>query len=303
MTDPSRNEPLKRRTILDGHCRMLIPKKITNSGKSDGGWMDRVGITEAGFGQIFEPPNAMGPFDAFYSNDAWARPGFATLEIALYPPLETIGEPSTRSNLTDFVLNAVRDVENAEYHRGNYTDRDAPRIDHPGLTLNSTANLIVQYWYEVPVVVTSPYLPPDLTTIKQVALLSFAGRGMVLIRANNLETHDPPVDYNQLLASVEFVGSRPYLGPDPNLSGLQGLSMYLRNGNQSQAMAAINREREKQKTMEAPRLCFRCSAASSSGGGKLLQCSRCHVATYCGGTCQSKDWKRHKQDECLPKST
>jgi hypothetical protein len=137
----------------------------------------------------------------------------------------------------------------------------------------------------------------------QVALLSFAGRGMVLLRANNFERHDPPVDYNQMLASIEFVGSAPYLGPDPTLSGLQGLGMLMRDADLSQAMATINKEREKQKTMEAPRLCYRCSAASSSGGGKLLQCSRCHVAVYCGGKCQSKDWKRHRQDECLPKST
>lgn len=49
--------------------------------------------------------------------------------------------------------------------------------------------------------------------------------------------------------------------------------------------------------------CIKCGKRSEPNNFEALQrCSRCHVAVYCGGACQKKDWPRH-QEWCghLPK--
>lgn len=43
--------------------------------------------------------------------------------------------------------------------------------------------------------------------------------------------------------------------------------------------------------------CFGCGA-STAQGVKLLKCTRCTGARYCGVECQRKDWRRHKMTEC-----
>jgi hypothetical protein len=43
--------------------------------------------------------------------------------------------------------------------------------------------------------------------------------------------------------------------------------------------------------------CFSCGA-STDHGVKLLKCSLCAGARYCGAECQRKDWRRHKVTEC-----
>lgn len=48
--------------------------------------------------------------------------------------------------------------------------------------------------------------------------------------------------------------------------------------------------------------CLATKMKKGSGGEenspKMLQCSRCTVATYCSKECQTADWKRHKQQPC-----
>lgn len=43
------------------------------------------------------------------------------------------------------------------------------------------------------------------------------------------------------------------------------------------------------------RECVKCGATSNKEGGRLHQCSRCHVANYCSRECQVDDWKNHKE--------
>ncbi|KAM0749468.1 hypothetical protein T439DRAFT_381790 [Meredithblackwellia eburnea MCA 4105] len=46
--------------------------------------------------------------------------------------------------------------------------------------------------------------------------------------------------------------------------------------------------------------CATCSKTATTSGGKLQLCSRCELQAYCSSTCQTSDWKRHKQEECNP---
>lgn len=48
--------------------------------------------------------------------------------------------------------------------------------------------------------------------------------------------------------------------------------------------------------------CLRTKNKGSSGEDdiKMLQCSRCSVATYCSPECQKADWSRHKKMPCKP---
>lgn len=70
---------LKRRELLNGYIDALTPENITNSGKSDGGWMDSIGVRAAGLGYILD--EVIDPMEKFISNNAYARPGFATVSI------------------------------------------------------------------------------------------------------------------------------------------------------------------------------------------------------------------------------
>ena len=58
---------LIRRELCNGYIDALTPEKVTNSGKSDGGWMDSTGVRSAGLGHIFE--ETPDPMDKFISNN------------------------------------------------------------------------------------------------------------------------------------------------------------------------------------------------------------------------------------------
>jgi len=215
---PGGDVPLKRRAILNGTCTILAPGPITNSGRADGGWMDRVGITSAGLGHIFEPPNAMVPIDCFYSNDCYAKAGFCTLQLEMHPPLETIGDPSTQESLTEYLKGFVSANEGEFYNRGEYTLLgDIPKVIGDPSGIGSNASMIVQKAFEVRIA-PSPTLPAGLTALQKYALVHFAGKGNVLFKATNFERHSPPLDYEKILGSIAYVSDEPYLGPDPNLN-------------------------------------------------------------------------------------
>ena len=96
---------------------------------------------------------------SFVFIQAYARPGFATLQYELYPPLELCGnycpefqgdnKPSTRENLILFLKSTLNARENSYYKSGQYTVRDSPHIDHPkGLVVDgatTNADIIVTY--------------------------------------------------------------------------------------------------------------------------------------------------------------
>lgn len=43
---------LVRRKLVKDYVDALTPQNVTNSGKSDGGWMDSMGVTAAGLGHM-----------------------------------------------------------------------------------------------------------------------------------------------------------------------------------------------------------------------------------------------------------
>lgn len=306
MNDKEEEEvKLERRSILDNRCSILVPSPITNSGKADGGFMDRIGITEAGLGHLFEPPNALNPIDCFYSNDAYAKAGFCTIHLELHPPLERIGddtESSTLASLTNYLKGYCHDTENDYYKNGEYTDLHAsPFISDPLAVIGSKANTIVQIAFEVPVT-PGPNLPAGLTSTKYVALIHFANKGNVLFKANNFNRHSPPINYNTILSSIEYTSDRPYHGADPTFSGLQSMdALFQSNGNIKDARKVMARAKCQDIDRaggDEPTYCLQCGASKTPNDNDLLKCSRCKVATYCSRECQRKDWKRHKHTEC-----
>jgi len=80
---------LTRRQLLDGSIDALTPENVTNSGKNDRGWMDSSGVKAIGLGMFFN--DTPDPVEKFISNNAYARAGFAQMQIELYPPLEVCG--------------------------------------------------------------------------------------------------------------------------------------------------------------------------------------------------------------------
>jgi hypothetical protein len=300
--------PLNSSSILDGRCTMLVPGPITNSGETDGGWMDRIGITAVGLGKFFEPPNAIGPIDLFYSNDAYSKYGFCTMQVELHPPLETIGDTSTRESLQGYLEGHCRFIENDHYGNGDYVSVDVPRIDDPS-SIGSSASMIVHFAFEVPITqAPGANIPQGLTATTFMALVHFANRGNVLFKATNFERHSPPMDYDKMLASIAYTVDSPYLGPDPNFSGYMGMLALLRSGgNLDGALAAMARAQseipvERGVAFE-PTDCLKCGAKSAPAGGPLLTCSRCQCAAYCSQKCQRADWKRHKRSECREHSS
>ena len=151
----------------------------------------------------------------------------------------------------------------------------------PGGTTN--ADLIVQYWYKRKCDVAGiDDIPTDHKSFEQFAALHFAGKGVVIINAANLDGHDQSIDFMEILASVRFISGSPYLG----------FHFSLFSG-------PIPRSKDE----EVPFLCFRCGASDKTEGVNLMQCSRCKVVTYCSHGCQKEDWKRHKKGECLPRDS
>lgn len=265
MVTPGTVTQLTRRRVNRGYVELLTPSNVTNSKKADGGWMDTRGVTDAGLGSMF---NTADPVDSYISNNAYARAGFASMHIELYPPLEVHGKPSTRENLMEYLKTATYQRENSPYKAGNFVDLNAPRIDNPADTMGSTADLIVQYWYERPCDAVGHDLPSNLKAVVNIAAVYFAGKGMVVFKADNFHNLVPTIDFTEILSSIRFVGKSPYL---PRFDSPQ-----------------------------APRLCFRCCASKSSPEGtELLGCGRCKWVTYCSAGCQKSDWKRHKKGECL----
>ena len=58
---------LKRRELCNGYIDALTPANVTNSCKSDGGWMDSIGVHNAGLGHLFEA--TPDPMDKYISNN------------------------------------------------------------------------------------------------------------------------------------------------------------------------------------------------------------------------------------------
>lgn len=290
---------LHRRTILDGHCTFLAPGPITNSGRADGGWMDRIGITASGLGHIFGPPNALGPIDCFYSNDAYARPGFCTMQLELHPPLEAIGDASTPESLTRYLEDYIHETENNFYQQGNYHHLDdVPRTINDPSSIGSPASVIVQKGFEVPIT-PGQHIPRDLTATTIAALIHFPNKGNVLFKANNFKRHSPPLDYQEILTSISYTGADPYHGPDPTFSGLKGMAALLESGGDTnKAQAAVARAHATRRGDDA-QYCLKCGAHKTPDGGELLGCGKCN-APYCSHECQAADWKRHKRSDCQP---
>lgn len=290
--------PLARRTILDGRCSFLAPGPITNSGRADGGWMDRVGIEGVGMGYIFQPPNAMGPIDCFYSNDAYARAGFCTMQLELHPPLECIGDESTPESLYEYLEGYMHNTENDSYKAGEYTVNDSVQrtIDDPS-SIGSSATTIVQKAFEVPIT-PGPNIPRNLTATTIVALVHFPGKGNVTFKANNFERHSPPLDYQEMLASISYTHQHAYHGPDPTLSGFQGLEALL--GGENVGVALGRAQAMAPGGTEEALNCLKCGLSERADGSELLGCGKCK-APYCSRECQKADWKRHKKTECISK--
>ena len=275
--------PLERRTILDGHCSMLAPCPVTNSGRSDGGWMDRIGITNSGLGYIFRMENALGPRDCFYSNDAYAKAGFCTMQLDLHPALEMIGGSSAPESLEKYLEDYLQDTENEYYRRGDFRKIDSvPRIIDDPSSIDSPASMIVQIPFEVSIT-PGPNIPPGLTATTYAALVHFCGKGNVLFKANNFERHSPPLDYQKVLASITYeTDAGPYRQVEHVMATLATVA-------RAQCLAGT-----------IPDACLNCGIVSSNlDDGCLKTCGKCQVATYCGRECQAKDWKRHKTSgEC-----
>ena len=51
---------------------------------------------------------------------------------------------------------------------------------------------------------------------------------------------------------------------------------------------------ERTEKEDPAKKCFKCNASKREDGSKLLKCRGCLVARYCGETCQSEDWSRHR---------
>mmetsp|Transcript_8333 Transcript_8333/g.13724 ORF Transcript_8333/g.13724 Transcript_8333/m.13724 type:complete len:127 (+) Transcript_8333:2183-2563(+) len=117
--------------------------------------MDSEGVVAAGLGKMLsETPD---PIDAFISNNAYDRAGFATINFELYPPLEVSSEKrSNRENLMDFLEGQISCRENNFYRAGAYIARDSPRIQRPKKLPDCTTNtdIIVQQWYRMKDVLT-----------------------------------------------------------------------------------------------------------------------------------------------------
>jgi hypothetical protein len=301
--EAARQVPLARRLILDGHCEFLAPSPITNSGRADGGWMDRIGISAAGLGHLFG--DALNPIDCFYSNDAYAKAGFSTILLELHPPLDVIGDASTIENLTSYLKSYCLGTENDFYLRGAYRsipdDEVAPVIADPS-TIGSPASMIVQTAFEVPI--TPPTdantdIPQGLTATTYVALVHFAGKGNVLFKANNFERHAPPLDYEKMLASISYKTKRAaYRGEDPSLSGLRGMSALMSSGGDINHVKSTM-ARAQAEAGTTTKYCHKCGADHAPDGGRLLQCGKCKASSYCSRECQTADWKRHKREECI----
>ena len=58
---------LTRRELCNGYVDALTPQNVTNSRKSDGGWMDSIGVHNAGLGHLFEA--TADPMDKYISNN------------------------------------------------------------------------------------------------------------------------------------------------------------------------------------------------------------------------------------------
>ena len=58
---------LTRRELCNGYIDALTPQNVTNSRKSDGGWMDSIGVHNAGLGHLFEA--TADPMDKYISNN------------------------------------------------------------------------------------------------------------------------------------------------------------------------------------------------------------------------------------------
>lgn len=295
---------MNRTDVLGSRCTMLAPGPITNSGKADGGWMDRVGITATGLGHIFGPPNAMGEIDCFYSNDAYRKAGFCTMQIELHPPLEVIGDTCTPQSFAAYLDSYLNETENDHYCRGDFHKLDIQHvIEDPAASINSPASTIVQVGFEVPIT-PGPNIPKGLTATTYSALIYFKGKGTVLFKANNFERHSPPLDYQTILSSITYkpeVGM--YRGADPTLSGLHGMSAFMSSGGDLRpAKVAEARAQCKAGSPRKAEVCLHCGADSQPNGEDLMACGRCKVATYCQRSCATADWKRHRKAECQPKT-
>ena len=288
---------LTRRQLLDGSIDALTPENVTNSGKNDRGWMDSSGVKAIGLGGIFtETPD---PVEKFISNNAYARAGFAQMQIELYPPLEVCGnygqgrehQPTTRENLLQFLKYQVGERENTFYKAGLYTvDENCPRIGHPkelsstsGDDTTTNADQIVLYWYERKCDAKgSGDLPEDLTAKEQFAALYFSGRAIVIVQATNFERHNQSIDVMDIVSSIRYIKETPYFGFSD--IGLNPSSLTFHSVPRTPPTDGM------------PKLCFHCGKRETTS----KQCSRCKVAV-CSAECQKKDWKRHKKGECLPR--
>lgn len=249
---------LKRRELLNGYIDALTPENITNSGKSDGGWMDSIGVRAAGLGHILD--EVIDPMEKFISNNAYGRPGFATLQFDLCPPLElSCNKPTKRENLTKFLKDQIYARESSFYKAGQFTvDESYPRIDNPKGMSNGTTNadIIVTYWYERPVE-NAPCLPDDLTAKEQYAALYFSGRGIVIIQCTNFARHDEDINVMDILKSVRYKRDAPYFGHHA-----------LNPATLSLAFAQCPRS----PTNGMPKICFQCGETKSESNVK--RCSR-----------------------------
>jgi hypothetical protein len=293
-----KNERTKREVLLvekdifGGRCTMLTPSPITNSGKADGGWMDRIGIsTVANLSSIFETST---PVECFYSNDAYAKAGFCTMHLELHPA----NTKSSPEELAKYLENYLMTSENDDYRRGNYRKlEDVTPLIHDPSTIGSTATWIVQRPFEVPIT-PGPGIPKGLTATTYSALLYFEGKGIVLLKANNVERHSPPLDYQTILSSISYKSNET-----PNRGSSSFMGEGLMDDLYDSPLHKAARARVACMSYQTPQYCLACGADSQpDNGGELLACGRCKVATYCQRSCATSDWKRHKKAECRPKS-
>ena len=250
---------LTRRELCKDNIDVLTPENITNSGKSDRGWMDSTGVRAAGLGNLFaESPD---PIDMFISNNAYARAGFATMQFELYPPLEvTYGKPTTRDNLIAFLKEQVLARENSNYKAGDYMVKDSPHIDNPKAIPGGTTNadLIVLYWFGRRCDAQGHDLPADLKSQEQYAALYFVGKGIVFMKGTNFEGHETLIDFMEIMSSIRFIGNSPYLGFVPRAIRPHPMQ-FLTNVPRAEGTPV-------------PKLCFQCGESKSDSDMK--QCSR-----------------------------